>query len=262
MKPTRILALSLLATASLLSACQASSSEPLLESGTGYGLTHGHYVGVATVETSDGLVTEITLDEYFLPYNWAKVVVADVNAIPEDVLTVVGTRGTSYYAEFIKIGDKLFTGAVEGASGSQHILYSADDVEDIELWVETEENALWYVEQIEAEAFYLADAAGEESTLVRGDATSNVAMTKSESGYWSGENYPLGWAGNIDAIKEAFIGTRLDFTIESTDKTSATETEPAYWIVGGETTGATLTDFLDYYQLLQRAYANREALAE
>lgn len=257
MKRTYALALSLLATAGILSACQGSSSEPLLESGTGYGLTHGHYVGVATVETSDGVVTDIAIDEYFLPYNWAKVVVADVNAIPANVLTVVGTRGTSYYAEFIKIGDTLFTGTVEGASGSQHIVYSATDIEDIDLWVETEENAQWYVEQIEAEAFYLATDAGEPSTLERGDATSNVAMTKSESGYWSGVNYPLGWAGNMDAIKEAFIGTRLDFTIESTDKTSETETDPAYWIVDGETTGATLTDFLDYYELLQRAYGNR-----
>lgn len=243
------------------SSSSSSSSEAanLVEVGTGYGLTHGHYVGFATVETLDGVVTDITLDEYFLPYNWAKVSLTDFQTYPDDVIAVVGSRSTSYYSKYVQIGDKLFTATAVTSGTSQVVNYESTGIANLDAWVATETNARWYADQVEDELFFLATSAGVvHPNLVRTDATSNLGMTKSTSNYWAQSVTTIrGWSGNMDAIINAFIGTRLNFTITSTDKTVATETEPSYWIVDGETTGATLVDFLDYYALLQRAYANR-----
>jgi hypothetical protein len=249
-------------SASQSSSSSASSSPSvanLIEMGTGYGLTHDHYVGMAIVETLNGVVTDITLDEYYLPYNWGKVALTDFQAYPDDVISVVGSRSTSYYSKYVMIGDKLFT-ATSVVSGTASIVnYEATGIPNLDAWIATEANAIWYVEQVEDEAFFLATSTGiEHANLVRTDALSNSGMTKSTTAYWvQSVTVIRGWTGNMQAIIDAFIGTRLDFTITSTDKTVATDTEPSYWIVDGETTGATLTDFLDYYALLQRAYVNR-----
>lgn len=245
------------------SSSSSASSSPsvanLIEVGTGYGLAHDHYVGMAIVETLNGVVTDITLDEYYLPYNWGKVALTDFQAYPDDVISVVGSRSTSYYSKYVMIGDKLFT-ATSVVSGTASIVnYEATGIPNLDAWIATEANAIWYVEQVEDEAFFLATSTGiEHPNLVRTDALSNSGMTKSTTAYWvQSVTVIRGWTGNMQAIIDAFIGTRLDFTITSTDKTVATDTEPSYWIVDGETTGATLTDFLDYYALLQRAYVNR-----
>jgi hypothetical protein len=216
---------------------------------TAYGLVHGHYVGEITVEVaSDGTVKTVSIEEWFLPYNWAKVTVADPANMPADVLAVVGSRGTSYYAKYVKIGDKLFTGAVSGAEGSQAITFSSRDITNIETWVEDADNAEWYVDQIKDEKFFIAKVDGTENTaLVRSDANSNKAMNKSESGYWSGDNYPLGWAGNVEAMVTAFVGTKMEATAEELVKDGT-------WKIADVTTTATLTDFADYYLLAQVAY--------
>jgi hypothetical protein len=242
------------------SASSSPSAANLVEVGTGYGLVHGHYVGMAIVETLDGVVTDITLDEYYLPYNWGKVALTDFQTYPDEVISVVGSRSTSYYAKYVTIGDKLFMATAVTSGTAQIVNYEATGIPNLDAWIATEANAIWYVEQIEDEAFFLATSTGtEHPNLVRTDATSNLGMIKSTSNYWpQSATQHLGWSLNMQAIIDAFVGTSLDFTITTSDKTEVTETEAySYWIVNGNVTGATLTDFLDYYTLLQRAYANR-----
>lgn len=234
----------LMAVAALtLAACDSKKEA------TAYGLVHGHYVGEVTVTVAeDGTVGSVSIEEYFLPYSWAK-----VSETTGDVLAVVGSRGTSNYAKYVKIGDKLFTGSVTGTveEKNQVIVYSAEGIANIETWVENAENAEWYVKQINANKFFLADSEGKEVTnLTRSDATSNKSMKKSESGYWFGENYPLGWAGNVAAMVEAFVGTKLEATVTSEDQDPVTK----FWSFGDVETGATLTDFIDYYTLAQAAF--------
>lgn len=236
----------------------ASCGPQVTMEGVGYGLTHDHYVGVVSLTTLNDEITEISIEEYFLPYNWAKISVDDATAYTDDALTAVGSRGTSYYAKYIQIGDKLFTGTVLGESGSQSVAYSATGIESIEAWIAIEANAMWYVEQVEVEAFHLATAEGlEHPNLERADATSNNAMTKSGSGYWSGSNYPLGWAGNIEAIEDLLLGTKLNI-----DPADFEQNEEGFWASGDLVTGATLSDFADYIAVALRAYANRVEVTE
>lgn len=238
----------------LLAACGPAA--PVIETGVGYALVHGHYVGVAEVTTEDDVVTAISIDEYFLPYNWAKVSQANAEANPNDTLAVIGSRSTSYYAKYIKIGDKNFTGTVIGEAAPQTIRYAAANITDIETWVDTEANAIWYIAQLEANAFFLADADfAAHSSLIRSDATSNVAMTKSASGYWTVAAPGLGWSGNIAAVQTLLIGTTLDFTPEDFAKDGN-----GFWANGDLVSGATMTDFQDYIGLALRAYANRQVI--
>ena len=227
-----------------------SCGAPVVKDGIGYGLTHGHYVGIVELTTENDTITSITFEEYFLPYNWAKVSESDFTTYASDTLSVTGTRGTSYYAKYVAIGDKLFTGTVLGEGSAQSIRYGATNIPDLETWVATEANAIWYVEQVNADAFFLATAEGtEHPNLVRVDANSNVAMTKSASGYWSSG---LGWAGNMDALEELLVGTKLNI-----DPTDFEKNGDGYWSSGDLVTGATLTDFADYIAVALRAYNNR-----
>jgi hypothetical protein len=241
-----------------LVAC-TEEQEPSYQYGYGvsYGLVHGHYVGVAKVVVDkDDKVVNVQFDEYYLPYNFAQVVVADVENVPADVLPVVGARGTSYYAKFVSINGTLFTGAVSGDAGSQSITYSATGIADIEEWVKTETNAKAYVDGVEAGTVFIANANGTKSSYAQANANAKLGWTKSSTHYWTSRvvtgalvYYPLGWGGNMQAIAEALVGTTMN----------ATEAQLVFsttWSIGDITTGATLSDFVDYYLLAQVAYNN------
>ncbi|PKK96693.1 MAG: hypothetical protein CVV58_05065 [Tenericutes bacterium HGW-Tenericutes-3] len=243
MKKTILFLMVLLASLSLV-ACQ-EDAEPSYEYGYGisYGLVHGHYVGVAEVVVDkDDVVVSVKMEEYFLPYNVAKVVVEDVNNIPSDVVTVVGSRGTSYYGKYVSVNGTLFTGAVTGESGSQSIVYSTSGVANIEDWVKVEANAMVYVDAVKAGTVFIANQDGTMSSYAKADSYAKVGWTKSTTGYWTNPaSYPLGWGGNMFAFAETVVGTKMDVTGDA---------------IGEIETGATMVDFADYYLLTQQAYQN------
>ncbi|MFU8786063.1 MAG: hypothetical protein ACNA7U_02360 [Candidatus Izemoplasmataceae bacterium] len=237
-----------------LSACGPKST-----TATGYGLVHGHYVGVVEITVSkDGVVEAMTLDEYFLPYSWAKV--AADHADRDDVVAVVGTkRGgdstnpedhtSAYYAKYLTIGDKLFTAEVLGAAGSQSINYKATGVTNIEDWVKDNDNAKWYVEQVDAELAFIANADGSANTVLTTLASdaSSAGFTKSGTEYWRRDDQ-LGWPGNVEETIDAIVGMDLsgDFELVSG--------EGNFWSIDDTVTGATWSDFPDYFNLAVRAY--------
>lgn len=237
-----------------LAAC-TEDPEPSYSYGYGvsYGLVHGHYVGVAKVVVDkDDKVVNVQFEEYFLPYNFAQIVLTDEQkaTLPADALAVVGSRGTNYYSMYVSINGTLFTGTVSGESGAQSIKYAASGIADIEVWVETEANAKAYVEGVEAGTVFIANANGTESSYAKANTNAKIAWTKSASGYWTNPaSYPLGWGGNMAAIAEALVGTTMD--AEEADLVKTTT-----WSIGDITTSATLSDFADYYFLAQVAYNN------
>ena len=237
-----------------LAAC-TEDPEPSYSHGYGvsYGLVHGHYVGVAKVVVDkDDKVVNVQFEEYYLPYNFAQIVLTEeqITTLPADALAVVGSRGTSYYGKYVSINGTLFTGTVSGESGAQSIKYAASGIADIEVWVETEANAKAYVEGVEAGTVFIANANGTQSSYAKANANAKIAWTKSASGYWTNPaSYPLGWGGNMAAIAEALVGTTMD--AEEADLVKTTT-----WSIGDITTSATLSDFADYYFLAQAAYNN------
>lgn len=220
----------------------------------GYGIVHKDYVGVATMKVKDGEVTALSFEEYYLPYSWAAIEKPAGDTLPADVLEV----GTKYYAKYIKIGDQLLTGEVrkddlviDGVTYSnEKVRYSNEEIGDLYLWLKgNEANCKWYVEQLEADAAYIAKQDGSKATYtVTGNAKGGFA--KSTTGYWPADSGKgLGWAKNMEEIADILIGTKMDATkdelVKGTDN---------FWYVKGAVSGATVTDFKDYYEVARRAY--------
>jgi hypothetical protein len=249
--------------AGVLAVSFLASCGPAVETktGIGYGLVHDHYVGVAELTTEDGVVTEASFEEYFLPYSWAKVTATEGS---DDTVAVkstsrTGAQVTTIYAQRVKVGDRIFTIEVTGAEWAQTFKYTSTGIADIDAWVADEDNAQWYVEKIDANDYGFVNASGAAITsFVLADASAKVSMTKSDSGYWTVAAPGLGWSGNIDKIVELLVGSTMDF--DPADFTKAT-VAPLVWGNGDITTGATLTDFKDYLSLALRAYANLEVAA-
>jgi hypothetical protein len=245
----------------VLAAC--GSSVKVIEEGVGYAVVYDHYLGVAEITTENGVVTDVSIDEYFLPYSWAKVSQMDSEAFPQETVvrtwkrTPTSTSNTiDRYAKYIKVGDKLLTANIIGDEPNQQIVYSGSDITNFEEWVDIETNAVWYINQVKANQLFLTTSDGTtHSSLTRFDVSSNLAMTKSASGYWSVLSPGLGWSGNMEAIVDLLVGSTMDF--DPADFTKAT-VAPLVWGNGDIITGVTLTNFKDYLSLALRAYANLE----
>ncbi|MBN2300822.1 MAG: hypothetical protein JXC31_06535 [Acholeplasmataceae bacterium] len=219
--------------------------------GISYRLVHKHYVGVAEVVVDENNnVVLVKLDEYFLPYSFAAVTVEDPLNLPSDVLSVVGSRGTTYFAKYVSVNATIFEGEVTGESGSQSIKYSTSGVEDIDAWTLDEENARIYVESVKAGKVFIANEDGSKSDYEKSNTNAKLGWTKSSTGYWTNpDSYPLGWGGNIHKITNAFVGTQI-----TADSSLVSYGDS--WTVDGLVTGATLADFTDYYIVVQQAYNN------
>lgn len=219
---------------------------------SGYGLVHGHYVGEVTVTVKGGLVTSAKVEEYFLPYNFAKVDATHKDR--EDVLEADSRGSAVYYAKYVKVDDILFTGEVTGEEGSRTVVYKATGINNIEEWVKTEANAKKYVEAVKANKVFIADSTGAKHTvLTTVDANAKNSMQKSKSGYWpkpeNGSN--LGWAANMAEFVKDITGTKVDGTVEVTQENGKNVIK-----INGVKSGATATDYKDYYEVAKRAYAN------
>ncbi len=220
----------------------------------GYGIAYarvhgGHYVGVAEVVVDkDNKVVKVDFEEYYLPYNAAQV--GTVGNNPElvenaDVL-VAGdpeTAATKLYAKYFKVKSLLFSASYV----NNEIKYTANGIE-INDWVDSEENAIAYVDAIENGEVFIATSAGAKHGTLVPSGVAFYGFAKSATGYWPvSATRLLGWGGNMRAMELALIGT--DFSGEA----SRGETD-TYWSIGDAVTGATLTDFPDYYNLAKAAY--------
>lgn len=211
--------------------------------GTGYGLVHGHYVGISTVEVDeDGVVIEATLDEYFLPYSWASVEVdEEAEEAPEDVVVWERRGSTNWNAKYVDIGGILFEATSEDGAAP---VYSAPGIPDLEAWLKLQPNAKWYVEQVDAGNFFIANADGSESDYPLGEEE----MRKWDANYWRFGD--LGWDGNVEQTIEAVVGMNLS------EKFELERGEDNFWTIGDAVSGATWSDMPDYIEVILRAYYN------
>jgi hypothetical protein len=258
-----------------LAACKA---EPSYSYGYGitYGLVHGHYVGIGEVVLDENdVVVAARLEEVQLPYVAAQVSLTEeqIATLPADVVRVVTTRGTGtsrtvstlYYVKYFSVNGVLFTGTVSGevptvenTAPSQKITFAASGIADIEEWVKVEANAKAYVEGVIAGTVFPATAAGAKTAYPAGNASFRLGWFKSSSNYWpSSATVHLGWNGNMRAIEAAVVGTTMGVDPETF--TTVVANGKTWWQVGDLVTGATASDFADYYVLLQQAYDNAVA---
>lgn len=234
----------------LLGACGSTET-----TGVAYGMTHKDYVGVATVTVKAEAVTDASFEEYYLPNTWAQLKAVNEGTVSTDVIVI----DELWYGKYLVIADKHFTGSlrdtslvVEGITyANQKIKYSAEGIADLFIWLKAnEENKKWYADELEAENAFIAKA---DFTKIEYEPVikngSKLGFKKSNTNYWKGSNYPLGWAGNMAEIVKVIKGTKMDATLDKIIRN-----ENNFWVVNGIVSGATNQDFKDYYTIAQAAY--------
>ncbi len=224
-----------------------------------YAIVHKDYVGYTDIVVLNGVVQEVVLEEYYLPYTWAKVTVTSETA-PADVIVISGST-PSWYAKYLVIGDRHFTGELRAETlvvgeisyTKETVKYTADGIDDLFVWLlGSEANCQWYVEQLLDGLAFVADDTFAANTTLTVWSQEN-GFTKSATLYWTGVNYPLGWQGNMAAIIAAVEGTVLN-----PDAALTQNAETKFWSIGDAVSGATLTDFRDYYNLIAAAYVKTQ----
>lgn len=217
---------------------------------SGYGITHKIYVGVVELTVDkDGEVLSGSIEEYYLPFNAAKLGDVADYADADDVV-FGNSHGDAAFAKYFKVGDMLFTGESSAMADDAYTglpVYKNAAGDTLLEWVAVEANAKAYVEGTQDGSVFIANADGTKHATYatpEGDAWTKSA-TNYGGDYWD-------WSGQMDEVIESLVGTSLDGSYEQNDD--------GFWVVDGAVSGATLVDYAEYFDVAKRAYDN--AMAE
>ena len=136
---------------------------PKVKNGVAYGLVHGHYVGEVQVEMKGKEIVEMSIEEYFLPYNAGQIAANTAwgESVPENVVEKVVTNAATgavtktYYAKFMLIDDKVYTGSLDEKNNIQYVNNNVN----IEVFVKDAANAEAYVNAVKANKVFIIDSA-------------------------------------------------------------------------------------------------------
>lgn len=209
--------------------------------GQAYGLTHGgDSVARATLVTSlDGNVLDVRWEEACLPQTVSPT--EDVSAA--DTATV-GSDGAERCYAVLAFADRTWTYQTDREDYSSEGQVLRD-------YLATDAGAQAYFEALDSAALQVK----------RGEAFQAGAITKRElfklfNGYWSGEQYALGYPGNYGKVV-TYVRRH------GTDALDSLERDGTWRDANGVDTGATLLDlnaeadgYLNYVQLIQKAKTN------
>lgn len=217
-----------------------------------YAYVHGGYVGKAVVTTDDEGAMSATLDEAFLPHTLALVDLED-DAWNEDNTASYVVRGDEVYvAKYVSYNGTDYVG---NTVGTALVYVEADEDGNPAGGTVLEKMILRNEANMEAYFDGIQDGAFATYTEFGGDAepvttTDYGSVTKRGSTYW---NFGIGWEGNVDAVAEAAAENGIGYTMDDLGQNSDGE-----WEVADATTAATLSDFKDYFALIQLAGARLE----
>jgi hypothetical protein len=228
--------------------------KPATSSATAYDVVHESYLGVVDITVNkDGKVTAIKVDEIFFPESWAKRASDGENASFTNEWT--DSKERVVYAKYIRIGDKYFEakGEVPTSRSAKPVWEEIDgDIEDLEEELKDSADVRdWYYKAVKDGEVAIVKAVGDGFEDEKDPADNDYgSMFKSESSYWPGGEEVKGWKGNIKAIEDYVKEHGAGFEIGDLDKDDETGT----WWIGDVDTGASLTDFKDYMEVVKDAY--------
>lgn len=219
---------------------------------------HGGYVGIATASTDAQGALSVELDEAFLPHTLAAVDIDADEWNEDNTVTYVQRGDENFVAKFVEYDGTTYVGTTVGGS----VTYVAADDEgepvggqDLELLIlDTQDTMAQYVDSIQDGGFGIMTEFGGMVEPVT--TTSYGQVTKRGSEYW---NFGLGWQGNIDAIEEFIAENGWNHNLDDMSRAQEEDEDGSrYWSVADAVTGATLSDFKDYFINAQMAIAQLE----
>jgi hypothetical protein len=215
-----------------------------------YSYVHGGYVGQAVATTDGEGNLSVTLDEAFLPHSLAIVDIESDQWTEDNTATYVIRGNTVHVAKWIAYDGTNYTGTTVG---SALVYVESDDQgnpagnKDLELQILRNERTMRaYFDAIQEGGFQIMTEFGGEPMTV--DTTSYGSLTKRGSSYW--DERGLTWQGNMEAIEETLVEQGVSYTLNEMSRG-----DEGTWSVADATTGATASDFPDYFALGQLAIA-------
>ncbi len=219
---------------------------------------HAGYVGIATARTNAQGEVSVELDEAFLPHTLAAVDIEADEWNEDNTASYVVRGNTNYVAKYVVYNGTNYVGTTVGTS----VTYVAADEDgnpaggqDLELIIiRSQDSMAQYVESIQNGGFGIMTEFG--GTVQPVTTTSYGQVTKRGSSYWA---FGLGWQGNIDAIESFIDENGWHFNLADMSRAAeADANDQRLWSVADAVTGATLSDFKDYFINAQMALAQLE----
>lgn len=212
-----------------------------------YAYVHGGYVGLATVSTLEDGSLDISLDEMFLPHTLCEVDM-EADEWSEDNTVFYIQRGDEVrVAKYISYAGTNYVGSTVGTA----LAYVEADEEGNPSGNTILEKAIirnqgtmasYWQNVLDGELAIYTEFGGSAMPITE---SPYGGLTKSDSEYW---NFGIGWSGNMEALIEAAeaegVGFKLDEITRGDDNT---------WSLADATTSATMSDFQDYFNLVQTA---------
>ncbi|MDI6453322.1 hypothetical protein [Peloplasma aerotolerans] len=175
-----------------------NQSEEIIESQPiGYGLLSNDYIGsleILYVSDIPNNINNFTLTPYYLPHVWAELEVNEENEIAEYILINEKTSGTKYYAKYLLIGSVSFVAEID--SGTVRYL-NQDQINLIEI-LENEDQAKWYIEQIEQYQIMMTNEQGaiiDEKSVY--DLSPFYPYQRAEE---NGHTWLMNWVGTLEEL--------------------------------------------------------------
>ena len=85
------------------------------------------------------------------------------------------------------------------------------------------------------------------------ETTPYGSLYKSDSNYWGEDSHGLGWTANIEAVEESAEEMGVSYTLDEISQNDDNE-----WEIADTVTGATASDFKEYFALVQLAASRLE----
>lgn len=226
------------------------------QSSEAYAYIHGGYVGQAVVTTTSDGEIEVRLDEAFMPHTLALVDMDD-DAWTEDNTVTYRVRGNDQHAaKYVSYNGVTYVGEVVGGA----LVYVEADGDgnpvgekDLEkLIIHGQDSMAAYFDRIQNGEFGIMTEFG--GTVEPVTTTAYGDVVKRGSSYW--DRGPLGWHGNIEAIEQFIAENGVNFGLNEMVRASEEDEDGLrMWSAADAVTGATLSDFKDYFTLAQTAEA-------
>lgn len=220
-----------------------------------YAYVHGGYVGKAEVSTDAEGAISANINEAFLPHTLGIVDIESDEWNEDNTVTYVIRGNNVYVARHVAYNGTDYVG---NSVGSALVYIEADEQGNpaggtpLEMMIiRNEENMENWWNSIGDGGFAIFTEFGGESMPVT--TTPYGSVYKEGSSYWAAGSRGLGWQPNMDAIEEAAVEYGVSYTPDEMNRGADNQ-----WTLADATTGATASDFKDYFSLIQLAAARLE----
>jgi len=221
-----------------------------------YAYTHGGYVGRAVVRVQSDGSLDVDIDEAFLPHTLGIVDIESAEWTDENTAYYIQRGSEVRVAKYIEYDGTVYVGTTVGGA---MIYVEADEngmpagSQDLEQQILRNQSTMAaYYNGIQSGSFKIYTRFGGRAMTV--STTSYGGVTKNNSpGYWA---FGQTWQGNIDAIEEFIEENGSDYSASDMVRASEENADGLrLWSVADAVTGATNSDFKDYFAVAQLAIA-------